>query len=384
VTTFLFRVGTVQPLDTTIEILPSLDVACSAVAWGQGGQCSNVPLPCNPLVPTFCPGGGTCIPLDHQPGCDILAELTGARVLGPCSVPCGDANGDGVSDDACIWWECETTNCMTIPRGYADLGGVEGICGPDGVCDGNDRYHALNCFSDLDTGGPGTHYPCEESPPSALNVDAASMRQPCVADGVCDGNDAFAALNCFSNMTTCSCNGPAPAHAAPPTPLGRTTLAARAAAPRVRPGETVSVDVYLEDGLDDLRGYQLHVHPAGGESGRLELVDIAVRPEMAPPFAGLGAWEAFNVNVGQMVAGLDAAGVPAAAGSYLATFTFRASKDAAGAFSIEILADAKDHSQRTVLFPTPADGWITVDSTTPAVVEVLPARSARLKARRGD
>jgi hypothetical protein len=152
----------------------------------------------------------------------------------------------------------------------------------------------------------------------------------------------------------------------------------------VRPGETVSVDVHLEDGLDDLRGYQLHVRAAGGKSGRLDLVDIAVRPEMAPPFAELGAWEAFNVNVGQMVAGLDAAGVPAAAGSYLATFTFRATKDAAGAFSIEILADAKDRSQRTVLFPTPADGWITVDSTTPAVVEVLPARSARLKPRRGE
>jgi hypothetical protein len=80
-----------------------------------------------------------------------------------------------------------------------------------------------------------------------------------------------------------------------------------------------------------------------------------------------------------MVAGLDGAGVPTPAGAYLATFTYRASKDAAGAFTVEVLADPQDASQRTVLFPTAADGWIDVESTTPALIEVQRARTDRIK-----
>jgi hypothetical protein len=85
-----------------------------------------------------------------------------------------------------------------------------------------------------------------------------------------------------------------------------------------------------------------------------------------------------------MVAGLDSAGIAVPAGTYLATFTYRASEDAAGEFSIDVLADDSDETQRTWLFPTPEQGWIEVPSTSPAVVEVVPSasrpRAGRLKA----
>ena len=57
-------------------------------------------------------------------------------------------------------------------------------------------------------------------PPSALNVDAAGLNAPCTPDGVCDGNDAFAALNAFSGTTTCACPGaPAPGPSGPKEPI---------------------------------------------------------------------------------------------------------------------------------------------------------------------
>jgi hypothetical protein len=315
----------------------------------------------------------------------MLVNLSGSHLLGPCIIPCGDANNNGVSDNSCMYFNCELDSCIATPRHYADMGGFNGACPPDGACDGNDRFHALNCFSNLDTGGPGTSYPCESSPPQALNVDAAKLGAPCLPDGVCDGNDAFAALNCFSQATTCHCNGPAPdMPGKPERPLGSTGLSARASAAQVAPGETVLVDVHLDGAVKDLRGYQLHVLASGGEAGRLELIDISVRAADDRAFAGLPAWEAFNVGRGQMVAGLDSAGIAVPAGAYLATFTYRASEDAAGEFSIDVLADDSDETQRTWLFPTPEQGWIEVPSTSPAVVEVVPSasrpRAGRLKA----
>ena len=73
-----------------------------------------------------------------------------------------------------------------------------GTCDVDGVADGNDRFHALNCFANTNFGGPGP-YPCEPDSPHALNVDAGSYAS-CILDGVCDGNDAFHALNSFANV----------------------------------------------------------------------------------------------------------------------------------------------------------------------------------------
>ena len=52
--------------------------------------------------------------------------------------------------DACLWAECLDGACEYLPRVVqADLGGSNGSCIPDASCDGNDRFHALNCFSNI-------------------------------------------------------------------------------------------------------------------------------------------------------------------------------------------------------------------------------------------
>ena len=50
------------------------------------------------------------------------------------------------------------------------------------------------------------------APPQAFNVDAGGAFGDCNPDGVCDANDAFHALNAFSGTSPCSCppDGPAP------------------------------------------------------------------------------------------------------------------------------------------------------------------------------
>lgn len=176
-----------------------------------------------------CPSGGCCFGdncffLSETACADFNGAFSGIGVpcvpnpcvAAPCSIEdCADIDDNGIRDDGCTYWECVDDACAGTPIVYADLGGEFGDCFPDGATDGNDRFHALNCFSNLTTFGvPG--YPCEANPPTAFNVDAAGLNAPCTPDGVCDGNDAFAALNAFSGDSTCSCPGPAPT----PPPAG--------------------------------------------------------------------------------------------------------------------------------------------------------------------
>jgi hypothetical protein len=275
-----------------------------------------------------------------------------------------------------MFWECNEGSCLGTTIPIADMGGQFGSCFPDGTADGNDRFHALNCFSDMSTtSGPG--YPCEDSPPKAYNVDAGGPFGDCSPDGVCDGNDAFHALNAFQGSTTCSCpSGPAPQLPRPPVVVAEASIQLQVNPHTLLPGESVEVDVYLADSTPDLRGYQLHVGVRGGETGLLDLVDIVVHERKDAAFAGLAAWQAFNIGTRQMVAGIDMAGVETVANAYLATFIFRSSPDAAGAFVIDLLHDESDRSQRTFLFPTPESGKIEVAEAVPAVVEVV-APSAR-------
>jgi hypothetical protein len=198
----------------------------------------------------------------------------------------------------------------------------------------------------------------------------------------------------------------------------------------VRPGELVDIDVVLGSPVADLRGYQLHLGTSGGKSGALKLVDISIRQPsvfttpndgagLEPTWAGLkpaptnqdaatapaiataptsaataatvptspvaptspiaqtAAWSAFNPATQQMLAGLDGPGVAAPAGGYLATFTYRASADAAGTFTVELLHDAVDRSQRTFLFPTAVSGGIDIRGEASVTVNVAAARDRR-------
>jgi hypothetical protein len=288
---------------------------------------------------------------------------------------CADQNNDGVRDDACMWWSCDAGVCNGIDIPFADMGGQFGSCAPDLTADGNDRFHSLNCFSDQNTlGAPG--YDCETDPPAAFNVDAGGPFGDCNPDGVCDGNDAFHALNAFQGTTLCSCPGPD----YEPQVVGRAPLVLRSNRIVVRPGELVEVDVFLGEALADLRGYQLHLGARSdeGTDDDLELIDIAIEERKDWVFTGREAWKAFNRMSGQMVAGLDAAGVAAPVGTYLATFTYRVSTDAAGDVRVEI--QRPGDGGRTFLFSTLSNAKIEVLSESPVRLAVHPF-SARDRSR---
>ncbi len=340
----------------------AMDDECNVASCAAGGADGNCDVlePANEGLP--CNGGeGTCV----SGGC---VDIRSCTTHGDCA----DLDLNGIRDDNCIWWACSAGVCAGTDIGFADMGGQFGECAPDGTADGNDRFHALNCFADDDPNDsePPEEYPCEVSPPTAYNVDAGGQFGSCEPDGVCDGNDAFAALNAFGGSSPCTCaGGPAPILA--PTVVDWSTIRLESSIVDARPGQLVTIDVYMEEGLADLRGYQLHLHVSGGARGGLELIDIAVRDgKVAHVFDGLAFWDAYNLKTGQMVVGLDGDGVNTAVDGYLATYTYRVGKQAAGTFMIELLHDDEDVAQRTFVFPTLATGKIDITDASAAVITV--------------
>jgi hypothetical protein len=74
-----------------------------------------------------------------------------------------------------------------------------------------------------------------------------------------------------------------------------------------------------------------------------------------------------------MVAGLDGAGVAVPAGAYLATFTFKATADAQGSFSVHLrVPEPINLDGRTDLFATTAGSTIEIRETAPALISISP------------
>ncbi len=295
------------------------------------------------------------------------------HAVSPCvsTEDCADVDDNGIRDDACLWWACNAGLCESTDIVFADMGGQFGACPPDGAADGNDRFLALTCFA----GQGWQNGECEPDPPNATNLDAGGPFGSCDPDGVCDGNDAFAALNAFSGESSCTCplDGAPMPEVEQPVVTGTATIELRPTRKQLRPGETIAIEAYLTTPLDDLRGYQLHLGSAGGTRGHLDLVDISIDRRHDAVFADLAPWAAFNVGTQQMVAGLDTAGVRTKSRAYLATFTYRASRDAAGPFRVELLADVTDAAQRTFVFRTDARA-VTELKVESVVVDVVGGR----------
>ncbi len=312
-----------------------------------------------------CPGFDDMVDEDNNgtpDGCDVVPCVTHGD--------CADGDDDGIRDDGCVFWACEAGECIETDISYADMGGPHGDCQVDGTADGNDRFHALNCFSNQTPRG-GFGYPCEAEAPAAYNVDAAGLGAPCSPDGVCDGNDAFAALNAFSGNTSCSCNGtPAPLTSAEPAIVDEVALLLIPSVNRAAVGDTVEVDVYITGGARDLRGYQLHA----AASPELELIDMFVTDRRDHAFARIGYWDAYNLENRQMLAGIDAEGVSMKGNVYLATLVFaiRSTKND-DTLMVDLLHDPADPTQRTVLFGTPAGSTLEIVNTVPAVISTTRA-----------
>ncbi len=305
--------------------------------------------------------------------------FVGFRVAGPAVGNCCDTDVNGTTDDVCIWCEFASGSCGEVAKIVpADLGGAFGACGIDGFCNVHDRNHALSCF-----GGTGA---CE-----SINVDAGGAFGACAPDGFCNVHDANHALTCFAGTNTCVC-GPSPEQPAEPHVVGSAPLRVAADVSSVLPGDLVTVRVMLDTEADSrqlsavsramrvepaLQSYQLHLDVSGGRRGRLDLIDIAIEDRGDFVFDGsTGAFDAYNVNNGQMLAGLDTGSVRTVAPAYLATFTYRASPDAAGTFVVDVLYDEARGDQTFLV--SSFNGRIDVKTTAPAVIAIVSNRAMGL------
>ncbi len=280
------------------------------------------------------------------------------------AVDCADLDLNGITDDVCVWWECVGNSCVSTPKSVpADLGGSFGACPIDTFCNIHDVNHTLTCFSG-------------ESACESINADGGGPFGSCTQDGFCNIHDANHARTCFSGTNVCSCpSSPLPTTA--PTVVGEATLSAVPASRVVRAGGEIAVRVLLERPVDFLQSYQLHLAASGGRSGELELVDAAIEAhDHAVLAAGAGRFEAFNVENGQMLAGLYEVGVGAAtdADGYLATFTYRATPDAVGVFVVDVLHDESAGDQTFLIAPLAEK--IAISETKPAVITVIRSPSA--------
>ena len=345
------------------------ELGCVFFQQPGGGPCDNGD-PC--FINDVCNDDGDCI--DGTCDCTTIAD-------------CADTNGDGVRDDGCVWWACDDNVCINEAIVFADMGSQFGACPPDGAADGNDRFQALNCFANVEPGTPGAPFPCEDGAPAAFNVDTGGQFGSCAPDGVCDGNDAFAALSAFEGTTTCTCplGGPAPVISPSETASETAVIRMRPSRDSIRPGELLHVDLFLDSPLKDLRGYQLHLGVDGGARGALTVADIALsgpwegrvsrstskgreKVRRAHVWNDAPHWQAFNVDTRQLLVGRDTPG-RAVSGGYLGTFTLRASQDATGIFVIDLLADPQDPMQRTFFFGTRPG--LRVDVRSPSVRVVV-------------
>ncbi len=285
---------------------------------------------------------------------------------------CADVDEDGITDDACQWWFCSGGGCHAVERVFGDLGGPFGRCSPDGVADGQDHFHALNCFKNTST-DEVSPYSCEQNAPASYNIDVSGPDQPCAPDGRCDGHDMFAVLDAFSRQSPCSCSG-GPAPAMPGKSVtGTAQFSVIPSARVVSPGDVVSIDVFVQTGAP-LRGYQLHLDSSAGRAGSLDLIDISINQAESPFLQH--DWSAFNIATGQMVAGVDSGARAAHEMSYLATFTYLASPRAAGQFLIDLLANDKE-AHRTYLFPENISEEVVGGVSSPVVIEVLASQPGR-------
>ncbi len=365
----------VDPSSTGVNYLMEFDIVASAGALGDFEFRFNAAPSSPPHTNLFTPQGQEFISDQFQPL--IVTVVEGANDCASIA-DCADINGDEIRDDNCVWWACQVGTCIGTDVVFADMSGQFGACPPDGTADGNDRFQALNCFADFNPKGGA--YACEAAPPTAYNVDAGGQFGSCNPDGVCDGNDAFAALNAFGGTTTCSCplDGPAP-HVPREAPaiVGEAIIRLELDRKTVRPGQLLHVDVFLDAPMADLRGYQLHLGASGGLTGQLELVDIALRrPTVLGTQPQLGAlaanadmtWSAFNVESSQLLVGMDQPGTAVQPG-YLGTFVYRASRNASGRFSIDVL-HGDDPDLRTFAFPTAPHGRVVISAPNNGMVNV--------------
>lgn len=233
-------------------------------------------------------------------------------------------------------------------------------CPPDGFTNIFDRNHVLTCFAGTNTCDP-------------LNIDVGGPFGDCNPDGFCNLFDANHVLTAFAGTNPCTCpSNPSPA--AVSRMVGHAELVLAPSRRSAVPGEIVAVRVLIAGALDGLQSYQLETAVSGGRRGSLELVNVSVEERSDHVFAGEAeAFSAFSPLRAQMLSGLNAGAVKTAPKAYLATFTYRATPDAAGKFVVDIARKTPDQS---VLLSDFIDQF-EIDATRPAVIAIEPPTDSR-------
>jgi hypothetical protein len=208
----------------------------------------------------------------------------------------------------------------------------------------------------LDVFAGQTHGECTVH---SADLAPAHPGESCVPDQDVNLDDILAVLDAFAGFpypcsNPCSSGSPmGPGEGEGPMgPESVATVTLTADEEAIRAGHVVNVEVTVTSAETALRGYQVELPVSGGTSGSLVLEDISIDAQAADfLFHGLSYVSAFNESKGQMTAALSEGSAGASSAKHLATFTYRASNDASGEFTITLGTSAillRDEGNQTV------------------------------------
>ncbi|MCH8243142.1 MAG: hypothetical protein IH897_11120, partial [Planctomycetes bacterium] len=139
-------------------------------------------------------------------------------------------------------------------------------------------------------------------------------------------------------------------------------------------GDRIAIDVLVAD-VEDLQTFQVTLEVEGGKQGSLELEQIVIDENRRDYVFGRGnALDVTNVKTREAGAVQLTNSVDAAEPALLATFLFRASRDAAGTFTVSLAG-----SEHTFLRDADA---LAIECRTDSTLNVTIVD--RVKARRAD
>lgn len=154
------------------------------------------------------------------------------------------------------------------------------------------------------------------------------------------------------------------------------TVSVKAAAGNTQPGGTIKVEAYVSGALN-VSAYQVQLGVSGGTKGTLTLESMAVdrtRQDFGFYQANSELLDVQDKNNEWVGLVRTAGGSDMVKPSYVATFTFRASPDAAGSFKINVRSDSTETfllDQAAVQIPHKigAAAEVTVGAPTPTRTE---------------
>jgi hypothetical protein len=242
---------------------------------------------------------------------------------GPCDTvaDCADLDGDGAPDDPCLWTDCATNSCASVPREFGDVGGEFGDCAVDGFVNLHDRNLVLHCFSRSGT--------CAD-----LNMDIGGAFGDCAPDGHCNIHDVIHISAASAGIPRCVCpDTPAPEIEPQPHGVVELRLKSRGA---IYPGALGVVDVWVSSETT-IHGIQVVPRVSGGLGGQMRWVKTSIRNHPQDLWhLDPEAYSAFDPMSGAVLRGSSSRKPTGPEPRYLATFYFEPTGNASGNFVVDV------------------------------------------------